>query len=164
MKKLCLFLCVLMLSFTGCAAPVFETVDDQNDVAAAAVPATLLIQLPEDAAAPAMNGLYGTLYFCDNYEIMVETVAAGNLDGTLRTLTGFGTEKINPLTTVRCGVPCYEGAWSAAGEAGDQVGRILVLDDGKFHYCVSVIGSAEDAAVYAQDWIRLLDSVSLTEG
>lgn len=163
MKKLSLLICMLVL-FTGCAAPVFETVDDQNDVQAAAVPATLLIELPDEAAAPAMNGPYGTLYFCDDYEIMIETVAAGNLDGTLQALTGFGREKINPVSTVRCGVPCYEGAWSAAGEAGDQVGRILVLDDGKFHYCVSVIGAAKEASSFAEDWQQLLDSVSLAEG
>ena len=163
MKKLVLLLCAVLL-LCGCAVQTFEVVDDPNDVQVSAVPATVLINLPDAAAAPAMQGLSGTLYFCDEYEIMVETLAAGNLDATLQTLTGFTGKEMNMMQTVRCGVPCYEGAWSAAGETGDQVGRILVLDDGKFHYCISVMTGAKDASACIEDWQLLLDSVSLTEG
>lgn len=163
MKKMSLILCAMLL-LCGCAAPTFETIHDESDVQVSAVPATLLINLPEEAAAPVMRGSSGTLYFCDNYDIMVETIAAGNLNATLQTLTGFTGEELNIMQTVRCGVPCYEAAWSAAGEAGDQVGRVLVLDDGKFHYCVSVMTGAEDASACAKDWQQLLDSISLAEG
>jgi hypothetical protein len=68
------------------------------------------------------------------------------------------------LQTKRCGADCYEGVWSAAGEAGDQVGRFLVLDDGSFHYCVTVLAPAQNAAQSMDAWNGLLDSVKLAEG
>lgn len=162
MKKLLLMLCAILL-LTGCTAQTFETVDDLNDVQAMANPATLLLDLPEEAAAPAMQGSSGTLYFCGDYDIMVEIVPSGNLSNTLQTLTGFEREELKLIQTIRCGVDCYEGVWSAAGEAGDHIGRVLVLDDGSFHYCVSVMAMAEDAGHCAEQWNEILESVALAE-
>ena len=142
MRKMVLVLCFVLL-ISGCAAQTFETVDDFNDVPVIAQPATVLLDLPDEAATPAMKGSSGTLYFCGDYDITVEVMPSGNLNSTLQTLTGFDTDELNLVQTIRCGVSCYEGAWSAAGEAGDHVGRVLVLDDGSFHYCVSVMASAE---------------------
>lgn len=163
MKITALILCLLVL-LTGCTQEVFETVGDPNDVQVMAVPATLLIDLPESAATPVMEGVSGKLYFCDDYEIMVETLNSGNLDATLQTLTGFSREEMRLLETKRCGVSCYEGAWSAAGEAGDQIGRVMVLDDGVYHYCVSLMTDAKDAAQCQSQWQGILDSVALAEG
>lgn len=163
MIKIWMFVLCVVWCFSGCAVTTFETVDDPNDVQVMAVPAALLVELPEDAAAPAMEGASGKLYFCEDYYIAVETLVSGNLDATLRTLTGFDREELSPVQTKRCGVPCYEAAWSAAGENGDQIGRVLVLDDGSFHYCVSVMASASDAAQCADAWTALLESVALAE-
>ena len=163
MTKIWMLVLFVVLCFSGCAVTTFETVDDPNDVQVMAVPAALLVELPEDAAAPAMEGTSGKLYFCEDYYIAVETLASGNLDATLRTLTGFDREELSPVQTKRCGVPCYEAAWSAAGESGDEIGRVLVLDDGSFHYCVSVMASASDAAQCADAWTALLESVALAE-
>ena len=163
MTKIWMLVLFVVLCFSGCAVATFETVDDPNDVQVMAVPAALLVELPEDAAAPAMEGMSGKLYFCEDYYIAVETLASGNLDATLRTLTGFDREELSPVQTKRCGVPCYEAAWSAAGESGDEIGRVLVLDDGSFHYCVSVMASASDAAQCADAWTALLESVALAE-
>lgn len=163
MKILAVILCFVVL-MTGCAEDVFETIGDPNDVEVMASPAVLLLDLPTSAASPVMEGASGKLYFCDNYEIMIETLTSGNLDATLRTLTGFSREEIQLLETKRCGVSCYEGVWTAAGEAGDKVGRVMVLDDGCYHYCVSFLTDAEDAAVCASEWQSVLDSVALAEG
>lgn len=162
MKKLLLMLCA-MLFLSGCAAQTFEKVEDLNDVQAMAQPAALLVDLPEEAAAPAMQGSSGTLYFCGDYDIMVEVMPSGNLSSTLQTLTGFQREELELMQTDRCGVDCYEGVWSAAGEAGDHVGRVLVLDDGSFHYCVSIMAMAEDAGDCVEQWNEILESVALAE-
>lgn len=163
MKKAWVMVLSVMLWLSGCAVTTFETVDDPNDVQVMAIPAALLLELPEDAAASAMEGASGKLYFCEDYYIAVETLVAGNLDATLRTLTGYDREELSPIQTTRCGVPCYEAAWSAAGESGDVIGRVLVLDDGSFHYCVSVMSSAADAVQCADAWTALLESVALAE-
>jgi hypothetical protein len=163
MKKM-LLLVTAMLLLAGCSLQTFETVDDLNDVPAMAKPATLLLDLPEEAAKPAMEGSSGTLYFCGDYDIMVEIMPSGDLNKTIQTLTGFDADELNLMQTVRCAADCYEGAWSAAGETGDQVGRVLVLDDSNFHYCVSVMAAAEDAGNCADDWNEILDSVALAEG
>lgn len=163
MKLIAVVLCLMVL-LTGCAQEVFETINDPNDMEVMATPASLLLELPDSAARPVMEGVSGKLYFCDGYEIMVETLYAGDLNATLRTLTGFSRDEMNLVETKRCGVNCYEGAWSAAGEAGDQVGRVMILDDGMFHYCISFMTSAEDAADCAAQWQSVLDTVALAEG
>lgn len=163
MKKILIVL-VIAVTLTGCAVQTFETVDDQQEVQAMATPATLLVDLPDEAAAPAMQGTSGTLYFCGDYDISVEVMPSGNLDSTLKNLTGFGQKDLHIIETDRCGVDCYESVWSAAGEAGDHIGRVLILDDGSFHYCVSVMALAEDAGSCAEDWNEILESVALAEG
>ncbi len=162
MKKVLIFLLVSLV-LGGCTAPTFETVDDLNDVQAMGKPATLLLDLPEEAAAPAMEGAFGKLYFCGDYDIAVEVMPSGNLDATLQTLTGFSKEELDLVQTLRCGADCYESAWSAAGEAGDHVGRVLILDDGSYHYCVSIMAAAEDAGDCIGDWNKVLESVALAE-
>ena len=162
MKKLVWIICV-MFALAGCSVQTFEKVDDLQDVQALATPATLLMDLPEDAAAPAMQGTSGTLYFCSDYDIMVEVMPSGNLSSTLQTLTGFERKDLALVQTIRCGVDCYESVWSAVGEAGDYVGRVLILDDGSYHYCVSVMAIAENAGECSEEWNQLFESVALTE-
>lgn len=163
MKKWLLILCCVFF-LAGCNSEVFETVNDPNDVEAMATPAQLLLELPEDAAVPVMNTSGGKLYFCDGYDVTVEVLSSGDLDETLRFLTGFGRSELEMLQTKRCGVDCFEGVWSAAGEAGDQVGRFVVLDDGSFHYCVTVFAPAHNAMESMESWYEVLDSVKLAEG
>ena len=161
MKKICFILAMAFL-LSGCSLQTFEQVEDPNDVQAMATPASLSIDLPESAAACAMQNSTGSLYFCGDYDIAVEVLHSGNLDQTIRSLTGFGREELDVIQTVRKGAVCYEGAWSAAGESGDHVGRFLVLDDGSFHYCVSIIALAASAASCTLEWNAVLSSVALS--
>ena len=163
MRKILVML-IVVLMLAGCSAQTFEKVEDTNDVQAMVQPATLLMDLPEEAAAPTMQGSSGTLYFCGDYDIMVEVMPSGNLNNTLQSLTGFERDELELVQTMRCGVDCYGLVWTAAGEAGDHVGRALILDDGNFHYCVSVMAMAEDISACADDWNSLLKSVALAEG
>ena len=163
MKKFFLILCAMFL-LTGCSTQTFETIGDSVDVSVMAKPATLLLDLPEEAAAPAMQGTTGTIYFCENYDITVEIMPSGNLDSTLQILTGFGRDELNIIKTKRCGADCYEAVWSAAGEAGDHIGRVLVIDDGSYNYCVSIMSMADVAGQYNEAWNQILESVALAEG
>lgn len=145
MKKLCiLVICFLLL--TGCtAAETFETVADVYGEQNLPDPKEVLLSIPEDAQVIGGDG--GKLYLCDGYEITVETLQSGDINATLRQLTGFESDDLTIMETAQMGQNRYECVWTSAGEGGDMVGRVAVLDDGCYHYCVTVTGTAENASL-----------------
>ena len=158
MKKLVLFIAVCLL-VSGCASKeTFESLDDEYDLQAVAVQKEVSYKLPEDAAQQTVRSEYGQLYFCDGYEITVQTMEAGNLDKTLRELTGFGADDLTVIETGKTGDIRYECIWSAAGEGGDMVGRAAILDDGSYHYCMTVMAPEAEAAQLREIWKALFDS------
>ena len=80
---------------------------------------------------------------CEDYEIVIETLSAGDLDATVRSICGYGQEQLTIMETQWDDVTRYEFVWAAAGEKGDRLGRAVVLDDGEYHYCMSVLRDAE---------------------
>ena len=158
MKKLCMLLAAMLL-LTGCAAEeTFETMADVYGQQGLPEPRQVVISIPEDAQAVA--GESGVLYLCDGYEITVETLYAGDINATLRQLTGFESDAMTVMETSQMGLNRYECVWTAAGEGGDMVGRAAVLSDGSYHYCVTVTGAAEEAAELQQTFRELLSSFS----
>lgn len=159
MKKLCILI-VFVLLLAGCqAAPTFEGVEDVYGPQPQSAPRQVALALPENVQTIA--GDNGKLYLCDGYEVTVETFSSGDLNGTVQQLTGFATDALTMLQTAVSGVDRYECAWSAAGENGDTVGRAVVLDDGQYHYCVTVMSNADTVGELAEDWQALLNSVQL---
>lgn len=146
---------------TGCtAAETFETVDDVYAEGEPAVMRQVSLQLPE--AAEIISGDAGTIYLCDGFEVTVQTMAAGDLNATMRSLTGFDADELTVVETGLTEAARYECVWTAAGEGGDAVGRAVVLDDGCYHYCVTVMASEDDAGALRQTWQALLDTVQLS--
>ena len=163
MKKVCVLLISVLLLLNGCAeAPVFEQVDDVYNPSEASEPKIIRMILPNDASTPVLSGDSGTLYFCDGYEIMVQTMASGDLDGTLKTLTGYEREALSILKTRAGEIKRYECAWTSAGEGGDRVGRVVVLDDGSYHYSVAVMADALDAGALQESWQELFSGIVLS--
>ena len=162
MKKLWAVL-ILAALLTGCGTKqTFETVSDLVDVPAMAQMQQLTLDFPDEAAVPSMeNPDVGKLYLCDGYTLAVQTMDAGDLDRTLRQLTGYGKSQLTLMKTKQDGSDRYECVWSAAGENGDQIGRAVVLDDGSYHYSVSVMASADDAGELTDTWQKIFDSVKL---
>lgn len=158
MKKLCLII-ALALILTGCGAQeTFETVNDPMDVAAVAQEGTIIVNLPQEAAANAMESEDGTLYLCGSYHVVVQTLPGGDLDATLRAVTGYGRDAVSVMETERFGMDRYDFVWTASSEQGDQVGHGCVISDGSYHYCVSTMGSAEDYLQYEDQWEALFSS------
>lgn len=146
---------------TGCtAAETFETVDDVYAEGEPAVMRQVSLQLPE--AAEIISSDAGTIYLCDGFEVTVQTMAAGDLNATMRSLTGFDADELTVVETGLTEAARYECVWTAAGEGGDAVGRAVVLDDGCYHYCVTVMASEDDAGALRQTWQALLDTVQLS--
>ena len=162
MKILCLVLIVAVL-FSGCAAqPAFETIIDQLEMPVMAQMQKLNVALPKEATAPTLQSEdTGALYLCDGYTLSVQTLEGGDLDATMRNLSGFSKEQLTVMTTEKHGVRRYDCVWTAAGEGGDQVARAVILDDGYYHYAVSVMADFASAGDLAQTWKDILDSVSI---
>lgn len=159
MKKCCLIL-VFVLLLSGCStAETFETIADDHVEAVMKEERSIMLTVEEDAMV--LQGEAGTMYLCDGYEVTVEILAAGNLSGTFRSLTGFGTDGLTVIETAATDVTRYECVWSAAGENGDMVGRAVVLDDGIYHYCLTVLADAEDAHALQETWKEIFDSFCL---
>lgn len=159
MKKL--FVLCLVLLLTGCAPqPVFETVEDVP-VAPAAAQKRLQLTLPEEAALLTSVTDTGSLYFCDGYTLCVQTLAAGDLERSLVTLTGFDRESLTVMQREQAGYRRYDTAWTAAGEGGTQTGRLVLLDDGNLHYAVTVMADSGVAGDLQTGWNELLETVEL---
>ena len=162
MKKwwLCLPLLLMLCSCGG--KTDFETMSDQYFVPDAPEPAQVNIQLPENAAVMTMeNGSGGTLYLCDGYAVAVQVLEAGDLDATLRTVTGYGRDDLQLYTVQSGGVSRCACVWACAGEGGDQVGKAVILDDGNYHYAVTVMADYTEAGHLQDTWKSILNSVTL---
>lgn len=162
-KKLWILLFSVCL-LTGCAAKeTFETVDDQLTVPVSASVSELKLSLPEDASVLTMEHEDGgKLYLCDGYTITVQTYPAGDLEQTLYQTSGYSKEKLKVIESNSAGVTRYDWVWAAAGEEGDQVCRAALLDDGNYHYVVTVMAPADTAGELTQTWNSILSSLTLS--
>lgn len=145
MKK-CFCLLLISVLLAGCGStPTFETVADEWVQDVAAPLGEIRLTLPEEAVIPVSESEIGKLYQCDGYEIAVQTLEFGNLDATIRTVTGYSREDLTVLETCLDDIRRYDLVWSCLGEQGEQVGRACVLDDGNYHYVLSVLAEADRA-------------------
>lgn len=161
MKK-CWIGVLFALLLTGCSAETFETVDDEIIQPVMATAEELSLTLPESAAAQAIQGEDGgKLYFCEDYVLTVQTLSGGDMERTAKSLCGFGTEELSVLETTAGENRRRDWVWTAAGEGGDQLGRAMVIDDGHYHYCVTVMAEAEAAGNLEAEWNALFSSVRI---
>jgi hypothetical protein len=149
-RWLWIFLPVLLLC--GCSAEeTMETVADEWMVPAMAQPQEIALRLPENMVMPVLEQEGHKAYLGDDYEIMVETMDSGDLDATIRSLTGYEIDRLTVIRTVQEDVNRYDYVWTAAGEQGERLGRGAILDDGTYHYCLSVLRDAEESGIVWQD-------------
>lgn len=161
MKK-CVFFLLISVFLAGCGAEdVFETVADEFVQSAAAPMGEIWLLLPEEAAAPASQSENGTLYQCDGYDILLQTMDSGDLDATFRSVTGYGREDLTVIETHSGNMKRYDLVWSCLGEAGEQVGRACLLDDGNYHYVLSVLGDAARMGEFEEVWETLFSTYSV---
>ncbi len=162
MKRIWIVGLVLLL-LTGCGAEeTMETVADELVEQVLGQQKLIYVELPAEAASPAVESDSGRLYHCGGYEICVEILPGGDLDATVKTLSGFDREKLTLVQTQRDDQECYELVWVSAGEMGDRVGRAMILDDGSYHYCVMVLGDADKAEANQVFWDEMFASFRLS--
>ncbi len=161
MKKLCIVI-LACLVLCGCtAAPTFENVEDVYAKDPVPEPRQILLEIPAEASAQVLQSDSGKLYLCDGYEVAVQTFFAVDLEQTMRAVTGFGTEGLTVMETSTSEIDRYECAWSAAGEGGDTIARAIVLDDGDYHYCLTIMAPSGNVSKLSSQWQSVAASFRL---
>ncbi len=163
MKKCIVLLVPVLLLLMGCEAQ--QTLETVNDVLAQPVSAQVqqvLLDMPQEAAAPAMeDDVTGKLWLCDGYTLTMQTVEAGDLEKTLRSVTGFPKSELAVVETAQGDVKRYECVWTAAGETEPQVCRACVLDDGSYHYILTAMAGESQAGQLRETFQTLFNSFRL---
>lgn len=159
LKKLWIVL-ALGLVLSGCGAQeTFETVSDLYAQPVSAILQQVVLDVPQEAAAMVMQSdSEGTMYLCDDYTITVQTFASGDLNKTLQTVTGYEIERLQLMQTRTDNAKRYECVWTAAGEGQTQVGRTCLLDDGSYHYVLTVMAAESRSGELMQTWNALMES------
>ena len=162
MRKLLFIVLTLALILCGCAAKeTLETIAD--DIPAEPVLGQMReisVRLPDGAVSPVLSSEAEQLYLSEDYEILVQTCPAGNLDDTIQKLTGFDKNQLTVMETEQDGVSRYDFVWVSAGEEGERLGRAAILDDGSYHYCLSVLRDAQGEKSQVV-WSEVFSSFSL---
>ena len=160
MKKL--LVCLMVILLCGCSAPAsFETVGDDYVGGERPVAQEIQLTFPSDTAVETMESQSGICYICDSYTVSLQTLESGNLDESIRILTGLPKEKLTVIKTQQGDLQRYDAVWASVSERGDQTGRLVILDDGDYHYGVSVMADAAVAGELTDQWNELLNAIRL---
>jgi hypothetical protein len=157
--------CLMIVSvlLCGCSGQqVVETVTDEWLLSTVTAQKELALKLPATASKAAMAAEDGAqLYFCDGYVLTLQTVPSGDLDRTARALCGYEADKLTVLQTKTGGVKRYDWTWTSAGEGSVEIGRAAVLDDGDYHYCLTVMADESSCGSLNRQWDALFASLGL---
>lgn len=145
MKKWILGMFLLFGVFLcGCrGGESFEVIADNVGELPVIEPAKVEVKIPEDGTLAVMSGSDWQCYEGENYQIILQTYPSGDLNQTLQNITGYNKDHLSVMEISGENIDKYLCAWSAVSEEGELVGRCTVLDDGVYHYCLSVLVDAE---------------------
>ena len=161
MKLIAGILLVVMLA--GCGkAEVYETVNDEAAQPVSDQPREIVFDLAQEPVLPAMESDSGTLYICKDFDVVVYTCPAGDLQQTVQTVSGFEPEALTVIQTGTGEVSRYEFVWTSATDLGQQIGRATILDDGNYHYTLSSTMDAELIGEYQEIWNGIFESFQLS--
>ena len=162
MRKFWIWL-LLPVLLVGCGQPEdFETMTDTYWTPEPNPAQPVSLVLPPEAGVMTMETEDGNcLYVCDGYTVAVQTFQGGDLQETLRSITGFAGDMLPVMSWQQGELTRHECVWTAAGEGGDQVCRTMILDAGDWHYTLTVMADAADAGSLRETWQEILDSFHL---
>ena len=111
---------VLMIGLlTGCGAQeTYETIADEVVESVMATPKQIFVDLPGDALAPVLETMGEQVYLSHDYEIVIETLNAGDLASTVEAISGYPMEALTIMNTQRDGIDRHEFVWASAGDSG----------------------------------------------
>lgn len=155
-------LLVLALLLCGCRAEeTFETISDEIVTPVIAQPRQITVRLPEDAVLPVLESDTEQIYLAEDYEIILQQLDSGDMEDTVRTLSGYEPDQLTIVQTQQEDVSRREFVWVSTGETGDRLGRAVILDDGNYHYCMSVLRDASTMEDSQIAWSEVFQSFTL---
>lgn len=162
MKKIVLIV-LLALGLSGCAQKQeLETIGNPCVAVLESNPQTIQVSLPEEISTPVIqNEENGKLYLCEGYTLTLQTLEGGDINRTIKSCTGFSKDELTVLETTHDDVKRYDCVWTAIGEGADQVGRLAVLDDGAYHYVLTVMAQMDEAGELSDKWQEIFNSFAL---
>ena len=162
MLKQCWLMILCALLLCGCMAEeTYETISDEMVQSVMAQPKQISVRLPDDAVAPVLESDSEQIYMCQEYEIILQTLSSGDLQETIQTISGYPKEQLTIVQTQQGDTDRYDFVWVSAGETGDRLGQAVILDDGDYHYCMSVLRDAEDTKKSQIVWSEVFNSFAL---
>ena len=118
--------------------------------------------LPEELSVPIAQMQNGdSLYLCNDYVLTLQTLAGGDIGETIKQCTGLSEDVLTVIKTKKDNLERFDCAWSTLGEGTETVGRLAVLDDGCYHYVLSVMAPSEQTEDYAEIWQEIFESFAL---
>ena len=161
MKIMILLMTVLGL-LSGCsAAETYELVTDEPVQQVSAQPREMHFFLAEETAMPAMETDSGKLYLCGEYDVMSQIFDGGDLERTIRQVSGFSPNDLTVIQTESENVKKTEFVWTSAAEEGHRICRATILDDGNYHYVLSATVPAEKIEEYQEIWNGIFETFKL---
>lgn len=160
MKKWLIVCLALLLS--GCAKTEYETMADEYTPLPPARQGQMVLSFSGDQEVSSLESdAQESLYFCDGFTLTKQTLEAGDLDKTLRSVTGYSRDQLSIMTFTQDGCKRYDFVWSCAGEGGDQICRGSILDDGSYHYVVTAMAPQDKAGQLRDSWNALFASFTV---
>ena len=154
---------LLAALLAGCGkTEVFETVHDDLVQSVSVQPREVFFDLAQEPVMPAMESDSGTLYLCGDFDVVVHTCQSGDLQNTVKEVSGFLPEELTLIQTENGDVDKYEFVWTSATDLGQQIGRATILDDGNYHYILSATVDAELMEEYQEIWNGIFESFQLS--
>ena len=139
-----------------------ETVSDVPAEPVAAAMQRVQVYLPPELSSPVVQDQEnGTLYMGQDYTVTLQTLQAGDLTKTIRTVTGLERENLQLQTTLQGDVKRHQFVWTAGSEEGIQVGRTCILDDGDYHYVLTALAPESVAGQLQETWREIFTSFCL---
>lgn len=163
MKKLCCLIAVCLM-LGGCASvDTFETLGQvDHEPQTEAIMGKVCLTLPDSSASETLGGADGTMYLCDDYMLIVQTLLGGDLTATVKQISGFLPENVNIIESGTDACRRYEWVWTAIDdEDAERICRAAVLDDGNYHYCLCAIAPAARVGALAEQWTQVFRSFTL---
>ena len=157
-----MMVCLLTVLLCGCSSTdSLEMINDHFETVPVAAPAMIHLDFPEEDNVTVAQGDGWCTYTADAYEIVVQTCASGDLNRTLQQITGYNKERLTVMEIPATNTNKYVCAWSTVSEEGEMVGRCTIIDDGVYHYCLSVLIDADVAGDIREDIDTIFATYSL---